>query len=62
MLVLSRNLGQKILIGTDIEVIYLGFNQGGQIKLGISAPKGVKILREELKRHEDIPNSPGNSE
>lgn len=47
MLVLSRRAGQAIQIGQDIEVIVLGV-EGGQIRLGVRAPRAVTILRSEL--------------
>jgi carbon storage regulator len=47
MLVLSRKLGEKIIIGDDIilEVVAIS---GNKIRLGIVAPPDVEILREEL--------------
>lgn len=47
MLVLSRRAGQAIQIGQDIEVVVLGI-EGGQIRLGVRAPRSVTILRSEL--------------
>jgi carbon storage regulator len=49
MLVLTRYIGQSIIIGEnmDIEVKFLGFN-GNQMKIGISAPDNVPIHREEI--------------
>ena len=47
MLVLTRKLGESIIINDNIKVTILGVN-GKQIKLGIEAPKGVPILREEI--------------
>lgn len=47
MLVLSRRVGERIVIGDDINITILGV-QGHRIRLGIHAPKGVPILREEL--------------
>ena len=44
MLVLTRQLGQAILIGPDIRITVVGIS-GGQIKLGICAPKDVQIQR-----------------
>jgi carbon storage regulator len=47
MLVLTRYLQEKILIGENIEIVVLGI-QGKQARLGIDAPEDVKILRKEL--------------
>ena len=47
MLVLSRKVGQRILIGDDIYLIALGM-QKGSMRFGIEAPKSVNIVREEL--------------
>lgn len=47
MLVLSRKLNETILIGNDIRVTILGID-GDKIKLGIEAPKTIKVFREEL--------------
>ena len=47
MLVLSRKLGQRIVIGDRITVTVLKVH-GHQIRLGIEAPKEIPIKREEL--------------
>lgn len=47
MLVLSRKTGQTILVGDGIEVTVVRV-EGDQVRLGISAPKEVPILRKEL--------------
>jgi len=47
MLVLSRKKGEAIMIGNDIELQILDVSSEG-VKLGISAPKEVGILRKEL--------------
>lgn len=48
MLVLSRKLGEKIFIGDDISIQVVDI-QAGKIRLGIEAPREVKIIREELR-------------
>lgn len=47
MLVLTRKTGQSIRIGDDIIVKIIDVD-GSQVKIGIEAPKGVLIFREEL--------------
>lgn len=47
MLVLSRQIGESILIGDEVKVKILEVN-GETIKIGIDAPKSVAIYRKEL--------------
>ncbi|MEC1178888.1 carbon storage regulator CsrA [Metasolibacillus meyeri] len=47
MLVLSRKTGESIMIGDQIEVKVLAV-EGDQVKLGIVAPKSVKVYRSEV--------------
>ena len=47
MLILSRRLGESVTIGDDIVVTVVGIS-GNQIRLGINAPKAVRVLREEI--------------
>jgi len=47
MLVLSRKVGESILINDDIEVQVVGIYKD-KIKLGITAPKDVRIFRNEI--------------
>jgi carbon storage regulator len=53
MLILTRKLNEKILIGDGIVVTVLEL-RGSKVKLGFAAPEGVKILREELKEKKDV--------
>jgi carbon storage regulator len=58
MLVLSRKLSQEILIGSDITITVVRI-EGNHVRLGIEAPPGVSVLRDELvtrqKRNEAQP-------
>ncbi len=57
MLVLSRKIEQRIVIGQGIEIIVLAIG-GNRVRLGINAPADVSILRAELERHVvDVPLS-----
>ncbi len=47
MLILTRKIGQSIRIGDEIIVKIVDI-EGSQIKVGIEAPKGIAIYREEL--------------
>ena len=47
MLVLSRQLDEKILIGPDIVITVVAI-RGDKIRLGIDAPEGLNIVRAEL--------------
>ncbi len=47
MLVLSRKLGQRILIGDNIYVTVLDV-QGERVRLGFDAPRNVSIVRKEI--------------
>lgn len=47
MLVLTRKVGESIIIGDNIEVKIVAID-GDQIKVGITAPNDVKIYRDEI--------------
>lgn len=47
MLILSRKVGERFLIGENVVVQVLDIS-GSHVKLGIDAPKNTKVFREEL--------------
>lgn len=47
MLILTRNISQKIKIGDEVTVTVLGV-KGNQVRLGVNAPKEVAVHREEI--------------
>ena len=47
MLVLTRRVGEVVIIGDDVQVRVLGV-KGEQVRVGISAPKDVSIHRKEI--------------
>jgi len=49
MLVLARCRGESVMLGDEIEITICRID-GNQIKLGIAAPRSVKILRTEIWR------------
>lgn len=52
MLVIRRHAGESILIGEDIEIQVAEIG-AGRVKLGISAPPEVMVLRKEIKLTRD---------
>lgn len=47
MLILSRKMNQKIKIGEEITVTIIEI-RGDQVKIGVEAPKNVKVFRQEI--------------
>ena len=47
MLILTRRVGESLMIGDDINVTVLGI-RGNQVRLGVDAPKDIAVHREEI--------------
>jgi carbon storage regulator len=47
MLILTRRVGETLMIGDEVTVTVLGV-KGNQIRLGVNAPKEVAVHREEI--------------
>ena len=47
MLILTRRVGESLMIGDDINVTVLGI-RGNQVRIGVNAPKNVSVHREEI--------------
>ena len=47
MLILTRRVGETVMIGNDVTVTVLGV-KGNQVRIGINAPKNVAVHREEI--------------
>jgi len=58
MLVLSRKIGQSLLIGSDIRIKVVEI-RGQQVRLGLEAPDDVPVIREEL--HREVAETNGRS-
>ena len=47
MLILTRRVGETLMIGTEVTVTVVAVN-GNQVRIGINAPKDVAVHREEI--------------
>lgn len=47
MLILTRRVGETLMVGDEVEVSVLGV-KGSQVRIGIKAPKSVPVHREEV--------------
>jgi carbon storage regulator len=56
MLVLTRRLGERIVIANNIIVEVVGV-QGGRVRLGIQAPSDVPVVRQELLTNRGQPEA-----
>ncbi len=62
MLILTRRVGETLIIGDDVTVTVLGV-KGNQVRIGVNAPKSVSVHREEIYQRiqqEKIDDSAGN--
>ena len=47
MLILTRRVGETLMVGDDVTVSVLGV-KGNQVRIGVNAPKEVAVHREEI--------------
>ena len=47
MLILTRRVGETVMIGDEVTVTVLGV-KGNQVRIGVNAPKDVSVHREEI--------------
>ena len=60
MLILTRRVGETLMIGDDISITVLGV-KGGQVRVGVNAPRDVTVHREEIyeriREEDNLPES-----
>lgn len=61
MLILTRRVGESLMIGDNVNVTVLGI-RGNQVRIGVDAPKDVAVHREEIydriqQEKTDVPSS-----
>ena len=67
MLILTRRVGEAVIIGDDVKMTVLGV-RGNQVRLGVDAPKTVSVHREEIydrikgEQSEGVPRGEGDDE
>lgn len=61
MLILTRRIGESVVIGDDIKLTVLGV-KGSQVRLGIDAPKTVSVHREEIYERIQKEDKPSDGE
>ena len=61
MLILTRRIGEAVVIGENITVTVMGVN-GNQVRVGVDAPKHVEVHREEVYERVQAERATANTE
>ncbi|HEY3488383.1 MAG TPA: carbon storage regulator CsrA [Gammaproteobacteria bacterium] len=60
MLILTRRVGETLMVGDDVTVTVLGV-KGNQVRIGVNAPKEVAVHREEIYERIKRERAPGSA-
>jgi carbon storage regulator len=60
MLILTRRIGETLMVGDEVTVTVLGV-KGNQVRLGVNAPKDIAVHREEIYQRIQKEKEGGNS-
>ena len=57
VLILTRRPRQVVVVGRDIQIMVLDI-AGNRVRLGITAPRELRVLRQEQRSHSSVPTQP----